>query len=208
MHLLTLIFGIVLLPKASTLKCYKCLPGSEGTCTTSEKDCSSLSYQCGARRIISFAGGSKLADIHLKTCLLHEQCVEGSVNFGISRTVITSKCCTSNLCNIENAPEPTKSIPNGRKCYHCGRLTCKATLNCEGSEDHCITKTVTVRGEKTIVKGCASSQVCSTEYNAQFRQAIGGELSCCQGDYCNSAISTRAGLLLLVAPLVSLLMFS
>lgn len=50
------------------------------------------------------SGGSKLADIPMKSCFLPEECAESSVNFGISRIVISIKCCKSNLCNTEHAP--------------------------------------------------------------------------------------------------------
>ncbi|XP_076593498.1 uncharacterized protein LOC143324690 [Chaetodon auriga] len=208
MHLIVLIFGIVLLPEAYPLKCHKCLPGSSGTCTDTEVQCPSPSYQCGALKITSFAGDSKLSDVRMKICVLADQCVEGSVNFGIARHIITSKCCTSELCNTEPAPEPSSSSPNGKRCYHCDGLKCSATLNCAGNEDHCISKTVTAGGKKTITKGCASKQICSNTQNPQIKALIGEEISCCQGDFCNSASSTSAGLLLLVAPLISLAMFS
>ncbi|XP_044063653.1 urokinase plasminogen activator surface receptor-like [Siniperca chuatsi] len=208
MHLLTLIFGIVLLPKAYTLKCHECVPRTSGTCTDTTKECPSRIHQCRAVRITSYAGGSKLADVNMKTCALDKQCAEGSVNFGISRTVITSKCCTSELCNTEHAPEPIKSNPSGNKCYSCDGQKCTSILKCEGGEDHCISATVNIGGEKTTVKGCASESICSNKVNAQIKGVIAGEMTCCQGDLCNSASSTSTGLLLLVAPLGSLVMFS
>lgn len=65
------------------------------------------------------------------------------------------------------------------------------------------------RGEgMEISKGCATRQVCDILNNPHLRSAIGGEIKCCQGDFCNSASSTSASLLLLAAPLVSLVMFS
>ncbi|XP_040899811.1 urokinase plasminogen activator surface receptor-like isoform X2 [Toxotes jaculatrix] len=207
MHLL-LIFGIVLLPKVYTLRCYECVPGISGQCTDTPKECPSQGYHCGALRVTAYAGGSEITHSNVKSCILPEYCVEGSVNFGVARTVITSKCCTSELCNNQPAPGPSKSIPNGRKCFRCDGQKCTTTLNCEGNEDHCIS-TVTVEGQKTTMKGCASKQVCSKDQIAQVPSlgSIGAEINCCQGNYCNSASSTTAGLLLLVAPLISLVMF-
>ncbi|XP_070822416.1 phospholipase A2 inhibitor and Ly6/PLAUR domain-containing protein-like [Chaetodon trifascialis] len=208
MHLVVLIVGIVLLPEAYPLKCYECLPGSSGTCTDTEKECPSASYQCAALRVTSYAGGSELLNAQLKSCALPDECVEGSLNFGISRTAFNSKCCTSELCNSQPAPEPSKSSPNGKRCYHCDGQQCTATLNCAGNEDYCISAKVTAGGAKTVVKGCASKQVCAGIQNPNLKSLIQGEISCCQGDFCNSASSTSAGLLLLVAPLISLVMFS
>ncbi|XP_045900191.1 urokinase plasminogen activator surface receptor-like [Micropterus dolomieu] len=207
MHLLTLIFGIVLLPKTYTLTCYQCVPGSSGTCTGTTKQCPLRAHQCRAARITSYIGDSKLADVNIKTCALDEQCLEGAVNFGITRTVITSKCCATDLCNSEPAAEPSLARDNGLKCHRCDGQKC-STLNCKGNEDHCISAAVNLRGEKKIMKGCASEKMCSDTANAQIAGAIPGETSCCQGDFCNSASSKSAGLLLLVAPLFSLVMFS
>ncbi|XP_045900194.1 urokinase plasminogen activator surface receptor-like [Micropterus dolomieu] len=144
----------------------------------------------------------------MKSCALAEECFEGSVHFGINRTVFASKCCTSDLCNAQPATEPSKSNPNGKKCFSCESKKCTATLNCEGNEDHCISAAVNTGGVQTNVKGCASKQICLNMANSQISGAIGAEISCCQGDFCKSASSTCAGLLLLVAPLLSLVMFS
>ncbi|XP_068592656.1 phospholipase A2 inhibitor PIP-like [Cebidichthys violaceus] len=207
MHLLTLIFGFVLLPKAHTLTCYECVPGHSGTCQNKAIECPLSGQQCGALRLTSYAGGSKLAEVNSKSCALAPECVEASINFGISKTVINSKCCNSDFCNDQPAPVPSKSIANGKKCFQCKGKDCTATLNCEGTEDHCISTKVTAGGESITMKGCASKLVCAPEATAMSK-TFGAELSCCQGNYCNSASSTSAGLLLLVAPLVSLVVLS
>ncbi|XP_050931829.1 urokinase plasminogen activator surface receptor isoform X6 [Lates calcarifer] len=189
---LLLIFGITLLPQAYTLKCYECILGASGSCTSKEKECPSQDYQCGALKVTSYTGESKLS-ADSKGCALPNECVEGSLNFGVARTVFTSKCCSSDLCNTQPAPDPSKSSPNGKKCFTCDGQKCTATLNCAGNEDSCISATVSVGGEKTTVKGCASKTVCANIQTAQMMEAIGAEMSCCQGDYCNSANSTSAG---------------
>uniref|UniRef100_UPI0037E7E1BC urokinase plasminogen activator surface receptor-like n=1 Tax=Semicossyphus pulcher TaxID=241346 RepID=UPI0037E7E1BC len=206
MHLLTLICGIVLLEKAYTLKCYECVPGSAGDCTDKETQCP-RGQRCGALRILTYAGDIKAADVNMKSCLLANQCIEGSINFGLSKTVITSRCCNSELCNSQPAPAgPSKSSPNGKKCYSCNGQKCTTILNCEGNEDHCISSKVTIGRETVTVKGCASKLICSNE--AQIPGSVGAEISCCQGDLCNSASSTGAGFLLLVAPLLASVVFS
>lgn len=52
----------------------------------------------------SVSGGSKFADIPMKSCFLPDKCVESSINFGISRIVIPNKCCNSDFCNVAIAP--------------------------------------------------------------------------------------------------------
>lgn len=130
--------------------------------------------------------------------------------------------------------EPREVGLNGKKCYHCIGNDCTATAHCMGKEDHCISKsgsnTFTVsnslmvpicrlplmrlclsvdRGNGLeISKGCATLQFCHISNNPHLRSAMGGEIKCCQGDFCNSASSTKVGLMLLVAPLVPLALFS
>ncbi|XP_053183516.1 urokinase plasminogen activator surface receptor-like [Scomber japonicus] len=228
MNLLVLIFGIVLLPKAYTLKCYDCQPGPSGSCTETTIECP---LQCGAMRMSTSAGGSIVSDVTMKSCVPAQQCFDLSINFGMARHIISNKCCTTDLCNKQAAPEPSKSSPNGKKCYYCNGQTCTATLNCEGNEDHCISTSVMAGDQKTTVKGCASKLVCSDATAAQMTGAVGADIKCCQGDFCNgpnsprkatdskttdsktpsktgNATSMSAGLLLLLAPLVTLVAFS
>ncbi|TNN68302.1 Urokinase plasminogen activator surface receptor [Liparis tanakae] len=204
MHLLlTLIFGIVLLPKAHTLKCYECAAGTSEECTVSE--CPLRGQRCGAFRLTTYAGGSKLLDVKSKRCAVTAECVEGSINFGISRVVMNNMCCNADLCNEKMMPGSPQSIPNGKKCFQCKGEDCTATLNCEGTEDHCISAKMTIGGESVTTKGCVSKSMCLPE-NQKSSQLISAEISCCQGNFCNSAGSTRAGLLLLAAPLLSLVL--
>ncbi|KAM9723417.1 urokinase plasminogen activator surface receptor-like [Menidia menidia] len=206
MHLLSLILGVWLLPKADSLKCYECLMGMSGNCQDT-KECPSKDHQCSSVRIVSYVGGSKLSDVEAKACSLAQECVEGSVNFGVAKTRIASKCCNSELCNVQSAPDVSKSSPNGKKCFSCEGETCTKTLNCEGSEDHCLKTTMNVGGRKMTVKGCASKMMCLASSAAQMTGAMGAEINCCQGDFCNSARSTRATLLLIALPLISLVYF-
>ncbi|XP_068425246.1 urokinase plasminogen activator surface receptor-like [Clinocottus analis] len=207
MHLLTLILGITLLPRAHTLNCYECVPGTSGACTDTAKECPLSGQLCGALRMTSYAGGSKVVDINSKSCALKAECIEASVNFGISKTKINTNCCNSNLCNVKPAPEASESAPNGKKCFQCKGQDCTATLNCEGTEDHCISTTMNIGSESMTIKGCASKLICLPE-TQQMSGIMGAKVNCCQGDYCNSASSTSAGLLLLVAPLVSVVVLS
>ncbi|XP_019220503.1 urokinase plasminogen activator surface receptor [Oreochromis niloticus] len=234
MQILVLILGIVLLPKACALICFGCIPGLSGRCTQTTNYCP-FSTLCGSIRVTSYAYGSKVADIKMKTCAVAEQCVGGSINFGVAQTRITSNCCTSELCNFQDAPEGSISSPNGKKCFQCDGIDCTKTLKCNGNEDHCISTAVTVEGKKVTVKGCASKLICSKTQSAQISAIIGEEINCCQGDLCNSARmtttsqpsrttadtttttsqpssttagTTAVGLLLFVTPLISLVLFS
>ncbi|XP_077383521.1 ly6/PLAUR domain-containing protein 3-like [Festucalex cinctus] len=201
-HLLFL--GILLLPKAYTLKCYECAAGSSGTCIDTTNECPPLATQCSALRIIMYSGESVIADINGKSCSLAEHCAQASVNFGMTRTVLINQCCTTDLCNSLPAPDYSKARPSGRKCFTCNGLHCNATVECQGNEYHCISTTVDIKGQKTTMKGCASKQMCTN--TEQVEGLIGTQISCCEGDYCNSGSRQRAGKLLLVALLLSLIM--
>ncbi|XP_041649299.1 urokinase plasminogen activator surface receptor-like [Cheilinus undulatus] len=211
MHLLSLVFGFALLPEAYTLKCYECGPGIKETCANNVRECPSKDQQCGAVRIASqtgktFPSGILQADLHMKSCFTADQCLEGSVNYGTNRTLITTKCCTSDLCNTDFAPGGRKSQPNGKKCYTCIGQMCTKTLDCEGDEDYCISSSMKHgNAQAGNMKGCASKRFSS--YLDEMEDFFDVDFSVCLGDLCNSASSPRVGLLLLLtAPLLTSVM--
>ncbi|XP_061632014.1 urokinase plasminogen activator surface receptor-like [Phyllopteryx taeniolatus] len=206
MHHLLLLFGILHLPKAYTLKCYECAAGSSATCIDKTKECPPLATQCSALRLIVYSGESVIADVNGKSCSFADHCAQASVNFGVTRTILTNQCCTTDLCNSFAVPDLSKTRPNGKKCFTCNGRQCAATVECLGNEYHCISTTVDVKGQKTAMKGCASKQLCTN--TEQMEGLIGNQISCCEGDYCNSGSRPRAGLLLLGAPLLPLVIMS
>ncbi|XP_029959441.1 urokinase plasminogen activator surface receptor-like [Salarias fasciatus] len=204
MYLFSLILWVVLLPEASALKCRKC--SADGSCGTQE--CIAGLQQCTAVRFTASTGDNKLADMSVSGCGSPKQCLQGSVNYGLYRTALTTKCCSTDLCNDQPEPEPSRSDPNGKKCFTCDGQQCNGTMNCLGDEDHCISATAKLEGKEITVKGCASQDMCSDINFPGLADAIGRDMKCCQGDFCNSASSTSAALLLLVVPLISLVLFS
>lgn len=138
-----------------------------------------------------------------------------------------------NVCSTD----PSAPHHNGRKCYHCSGPKCTATLECRGKEDFCFSNiggvewsdlfdlcaaepaanwtplpplplSVTDGGKRSVMKGCATKETCSKDRDGAIKATVKGDISCCQGDFCNSAISASASLLLLLlaAPLTSLLL--
>uniref|UniRef100_A0A3B4BJW2 UPAR/Ly6 domain-containing protein n=1 Tax=Periophthalmus magnuspinnatus TaxID=409849 RepID=A0A3B4BJW2_9GOBI len=129
-----LIIGLVLCPQAHTLKCMEC--------SEDKFKCFQLVVnQHQNLRIFNlcFAGSSNGIRIAHRSCATTHECFQYSIHFLQWRSVITTKCCKSNLCNSKDAPDPPKAAPNGLKCFSCDNEgACNKTLNCVGDEDHCL----------------------------------------------------------------------
>ncbi|XP_067094655.1 phospholipase A2 inhibitor and Ly6/PLAUR domain-containing protein-like isoform X1 [Osmerus mordax] len=205
MHFVVLFVGCALFSTAFTLNCYECVPGASGSCVDTQKTCPS-STQCAAMRVTSYAGGSKIVDMTVKSCAAPAECLTGSLNLGISRTLLNSKCCTKDLCNSRTVPESSSDTPNGKQCYTCNGQDCLNPLNCLGDENSCISTTTEDSGQKVSMKGCASKSLCTGSMSAQL-PGMSFKLDCCEGNLCNDARSLAASLLLLVAPLLSVALF-
>ncbi|XP_072316887.1 urokinase plasminogen activator surface receptor-like isoform X3 [Eucyclogobius newberryi] len=197
MHLRLLIIGLVLFPLAHTLKCHRCI---EGFSACPEMQCPAEKNQCGTIRLITYNGNSMISDFKSKSCAATQDCLQGSLNVGVSKFILTSECCSSDLCNNKNAPEPPKTKPNGKKCYRCdGNEDCRGTVNCEGDENQCIK----VSGKKPgTMKGCATKSMCLAK-NLSI-PGISSTISCCEGNYCNGVNGLSASLLVLATMLMSL----
>ncbi|KAM8827323.1 uncharacterized protein ACB058_020276 [Synchiropus picturatus] len=205
MYLLVMMVGVGLLSPALSLTCYQCPLGSPGSCTSWTAVCPPQRNRCASGRIVTYAGSTEFSDQHEKACVSEVECTETSVNYGVSRSALKVQCCLTDRCNNMPAPRPTENSPNGRKCYTCDGKTCKATLKCLGTENSCITSTVTSSGVKQILKGCASKLACDLSSTSRLMKNLTNTVTskCCQGDLCNGAVGISAGLLLLLAPLLA-----
>ncbi|XP_072316886.1 urokinase plasminogen activator surface receptor-like isoform X2 [Eucyclogobius newberryi] len=198
MHLRLLIIGLVLFPLAHTLKCHRCI---EGFSACPEMQCPAEKNQCGTIRLITYNGNSMISDFKSKSCAATQDCLQGSLNVGVSKFILTSECCSSDLCNNKNAPEPPKTKPNGKKCYRCdGNEDCRGTVNCEGDENQCIKVSVTAGGITQTLKGCATRNICSATWSIP---GVNSKINCCEGNYCNGVNGVRASLLVLATMLMS-----
>ncbi|MEQ2305082.1 hypothetical protein AMECASPLE_033889 [Ameca splendens] len=200
MFLFALVLGMLVLPQADTLKCYECSEDFSGTCTEKTTECPSQNYQCAVGRTLGFQGGRKISDVKTKGCAVPEQCLEFSVNIGVSKYVQKTTCCSTELCN--NQVPDYKSIPNGKKCFSLDEQNSTSILNCEGDENYCFKATVNAGGQTVTLKGCASKVICTDQITSQMKQFNGTQFSCCQGNYCNSASTASPILVHLLVPLV------
>ncbi|XP_036448315.1 urokinase plasminogen activator surface receptor-like [Colossoma macropomum] len=200
----TLLLVCVFFPKVLTLMCYECISGLSGLCTDTQTYCSS---QCASMTTATYVGGVQTGEVNMKGCAAAGQCVSGSLNLGLLKTTINSKCCSTYFCNSYKAPALPKGSPNGRKCYTCADDDCFRTVDCEGDEDQCISGRVSVGGAQMKMKGCASRSYCSADLSRTKAAGISGSLSCCEGNLCNSAEGVKLSLLIMLVPLISSILF-
>ncbi|XP_076876995.1 urokinase plasminogen activator surface receptor-like [Brachyhypopomus gauderio] len=145
-------------------------------------------------------GGAPLVDLQLKSCAAPAECINGSLNLGLVRTVLGTKCCKTDLCNSQTVsalPEP----PNGKRCYTCDGHTCSRTLKCEGDENLCISASANVGGMEVALKGCATKSFCDGISSVQQTISM-TKMSCCVGNLCNSGNMVNLRFFLMLGPLL------
>uniref|UniRef100_A0A3Q2DG86 Urokinase plasminogen activator surface receptor-like n=1 Tax=Cyprinodon variegatus TaxID=28743 RepID=A0A3Q2DG86_CYPVA len=200
---------------ADTLDCYECTPDPYGTCKEGQTTCEPVFKQCAALKQVTFAESISPIEVKARGCGTPADCVEGSVNYGVSRAVVKSTCCSTNLCNsypvISSNPPP-----NGRKCYTCVGENCGKTLQCLENENYCIKSVASSSGQTATLKGCASESVCLDLKTSLIKRLTNDTVTkntgikhyCCKGDFCNSASSASPALLLFLMPVFFMSYFS
>ncbi|XP_056302520.1 urokinase plasminogen activator surface receptor-like [Danio aesculapii] len=177
-----------------SLSCYKCT-GMTGSCAgQTETTCPIEASNCQSATMVTQVGGVT-TKVKVKDCSI--DCTTVSMNLGI--LMMSSECCSSDRCNVQDAPDPSTGTPNGNTCYSCDGNSCSNVLKCSGSEDRCIKATGTFEGQ--TVKGCASKSIC----DATSVSSIQG-ISCCSGNLCNGAKSVTQSFLILCFPLISFIL--
>ncbi|KAG7242186.1 hypothetical protein INR49_024232, partial [Caranx melampygus] len=137
----------------------------------------------------TYVGVGTKVQVDMKGCAVAEQCLQGSVNFGVTRVTHASKCCTTDLCNTMNVAAYSRNSPNGKKCYYCDQNKCTAPLECMGDEDRCFSLSGSQGGVSVNMKGCVTKNMCGQ--SSSMAGTSGAEFACCEGDLCNSANSIR-----------------
>ncbi|KAK9955021.1 hypothetical protein ABG768_014929 [Culter alburnus] len=179
----------VLFTAGHSLSCYDCVLGScrQTTCSSGFTNCYSATYSYNA------TVGT------IRGCAPANSCVNGFVNFGYIKGSTT--CCNTDLCNTQDAPEPSNT-PNGKKCYSCDGLlsqNCTNVLSCSVNEDRCFKESVV--NQTAVIKGCASKSYC--DGTAAIVNASLVSFSCCDGNLCNGAQSVSQSFLFLCCSLLS-----
>ncbi|XP_016325593.1 urokinase plasminogen activator surface receptor-like [Sinocyclocheilus anshuiensis] len=127
-------------------------------------------------------------------------CPSGSINLGIGKG--SSLCCNTDLCNAQDAPDPSTNAPNGKTCYSCDGQSCLNTVSCSGTEDRCFNATASFGGQPVAVKGCASKSICDVP---NLIPTV-NDVSCCSGNLCNGAQSVTQSFLFLCCSLLSFIL--
>ncbi|XP_043090396.1 urokinase plasminogen activator surface receptor-like [Puntigrus tetrazona] len=183
----------VLFAAGHSFSCYQCtsLLGScdQTTCPVGFTNCFSATVING-----------NSTKVKVKSCALSLGCPSGSINLGIG--TISSYCCSTDLCNAQDAPDPSTNTSNGRTCYYCDGQSCSNTVSCSGTEDRCIKATGTFGGQSLVVKGCVSKLICDA---ATLIPGLGG-VSCCSGNLCNGVQSVSQSFLFLFCSLLSFML--
>ncbi|XP_048021834.1 phospholipase A2 inhibitor and Ly6/PLAUR domain-containing protein-like [Megalobrama amblycephala] len=180
----------ILFTAGHSLSCNLCASSS---CT--QQTCSNGSTNCFGLTTVVNTTITKL-----RGCNPASTCANGSLSFGSVKA--STSCCNTDLCNSQDAPEPSNTT-NVKKCFSCDGTTiknCTNVLSCSGTEDRCFT--VTDVNQTAVVKGCATKSVCdaATAVATIFNLA---NATCCDGNLCNGAQSVSQSFLFLCCSLLS-----
>uniref|UniRef100_A0A8C1R1A3 UPAR/Ly6 domain-containing protein n=1 Tax=Cyprinus carpio TaxID=7962 RepID=A0A8C1R1A3_CYPCA len=166
----------ILFTAGHSLSCYQCRNETSSCVDPEMKTCPSGYSKCMNVTTVLDFGATK---VNGRYCA--GNCTSGTLNFGFAQA--SYSCCDTDLCNIPDAPGASTNTPNGKKCYYCVGKNCSNTVNCSGSEDHCVTMAVN-SNETPLLKGCVSKSVC--DYATVSFSSVYG-ISCCEGNLCNDA---------------------
>ncbi|XP_056302519.1 urokinase plasminogen activator surface receptor-like [Danio aesculapii] len=177
-----------------SLSCYQC--GGSSCAGQTLTTCPAAASHCESVTMVTDVGGFTSKTL-AKDCAAG--CATGSMNLGV--LMMSSECCNSDRCNVNDAPDPSTGVPNGKTCYTCDEKSCSNVLKCSGTEDRCITAKVTSEGQTTVVKGCASKSICDATSVSRVQR-----ISCCSGNLCNGAKSVTQSFLILCFPLIAFIL--
>ncbi|KAK3519165.1 hypothetical protein QTP70_020004 [Hemibagrus guttatus] len=183
---------------ALSLMCHNCI----------SEQCSEINCpdQCASVTLFIVSNGKNMTSV-IKTCAIPQMCSSGSINLGELLMTSNVMCCNSTLCNKETLPALPKQAPNGRICYTCDAHGCSAKVDCEGSEDRCISASVQQGSSTVSLKGCVSKSFCVESRSSSVPGFGVAKVQCCEGNLCNGAGIFTLNFLLMIVPLLSSILF-
>ncbi|KAA0719756.1 hypothetical protein E1301_Tti022784 [Triplophysa tibetana] len=160
---------LLLFSGGHSLMCRECKKFM-GSCEEKQVLCPSGAVCASTTTSLSILGNNAV-NITTKGCALPESCGSLSINYGLSRTLVSVQCYF------------TSTRPNGKQCYYCDGTSCLNKLDCLGIEDRCITTIKTTKAHRKTLKGCASKSFCDAvpHINDRFINHV-----CCKGNLCNT----------------------
>ncbi|XP_037397079.1 urokinase plasminogen activator surface receptor-like [Pygocentrus nattereri] len=183
------------LQAAKLLKCYECLGPA---CVDQLVECTVIEDRCFSATPFVFMGHRHTA----KGCTNKAKCYEQSD---------AMTCCDTDQCNGDQSVKPSLSVtsensaydlqtPTSLKCYNCDGLICDhQPVTCPFPADRCFTLTKTTFFVLThTVKGCSTKTQC---------EETGTDAVCCEENLCNSAEGVKLRLFIMLAPLISSILF-
>ncbi|XP_039595659.1 uncharacterized protein LOC120517407 [Polypterus senegalus] len=168
---------------APRLSCNNCFSSNSWeTCYNGITTCGSDQTTCAS---IFSAQTSDVATFNtfVRHCSTPEKCnLTLSINSGLQTSTWVSQCCSTDVCNTENADMP--GIPNGLVCCGGNDDFCQSTVNCLGVQDQCFTSDI----GGIISRGCSSKSVCADPVNASavLQMSLSPQMQCCEGHLCNN----------------------
>ncbi|XP_051733837.1 urokinase plasminogen activator surface receptor-like isoform X7 [Ctenopharyngodon idella] len=181
----------ILFTAGHSLRCYECMNVVSSCADQKVNTCPSGSSQCMSTTRVTKDGSKN----KYKSCV--PQCQSGFVNIGTAKSTVT--CCNTDECNVQDAPDRSSNVPNGKKCYYCDGESCTNTVSCSGTENYCIHVIETFGNQSVVSKGCVSKSFCENTAQGPRVQNI----SCCEGNLCNGAQSVSQSFLFLCCSLLS-----
>ncbi|XP_041032751.1 uncharacterized protein YMR317W-like isoform X2 [Carcharodon carcharias] len=181
------------------LNCLSCSANS-GFCSLSESTCKSGTTSCQTISSTSIVEGQTNSRIK-------QQCRSSLEDFSFNSGVVfisrRSSFCQNDHCNDQIVAEPANTTLNGLECFGCysnSSESCSSNsqqrVKCMGAESRCMEgaglQLLLPIGLNFITEGCVSENICRMLNLAEFSIRL-NTLECCEGNLCNSVVSTSTG---------------
>ncbi|XP_034438134.1 phospholipase A2 inhibitor and Ly6/PLAUR domain-containing protein-like [Hippoglossus hippoglossus] len=213
---LTLIW--VLSSTGEALVCETC---TNADCSTTAAVTCPTGTMCITASIQAVSSGTPGTQIY-KACAPPSLCPSTgsqtfSVNLGVSSSLASATCCSTDNCNSVTLPFPVVPADNSLQCHVCNPITsdCSLSIQCKGTEDRCFQASVTNGAVTSPAFGCASLNLCAAATilgTLPFMQEVGTITSgptCCGTSLCNTltTTTTTTGMLHLLIGLLIFILF-